>query len=147
MAQLTKGLVVEWVADSDGSPGESWAKIPDIIKIPTMVGTPSTHDVTTIYNEMKVYIEGLADNGGTLGFGVNFTPELFAEYEKIKTAQNTDDPWFRVGMPAPLNKAYQFRGTAYMPSNDEWSPDNPMQGTLNITASTDITLETYTPGA
>lgn len=145
MAQLTKGLVVEWAPDTDGNPG-TWARIPDITKIPTMVGTPSTHDVTTIYNEMKVYIEGLADNGGTLGFGVNFTPELFAEYEKIKTAQETDDVWFRVGMPAPLNKAYQFRGTAYMPSNDEWAPDNPMQGTLNVTASTDITLETYTPG-
>lgn len=146
MAQLTKGLVVEWTADSDGSPGASWTKIPSIIKIPTLVGTPSTHDVTDIYNEMKVYIDGLADNGGTLAFGINFTPEVFAEYEKIKTAQDTDDPWFRVGMPAPLNKAYQFRGTVSMLSNDEWSPDNPMQGTMNITASTDITLEEYTPG-
>ena len=120
MAQLTKGLVVEWVADSNGSPGASWTKIPSIIKIPTLVGTPSTHDVTDIYNEMKVYIDGLADNGGTLAFGINFTPEVFAEYEKIKKAQETDDPWFRVGMPAPLNKAYQFRGTVSMLSNDEW---------------------------
>ena len=147
MAQLTKGLVVEWVADSDGSPGEAWAKIPSIIKIPSLVGTPSTHDVTDIYNEMKVYIEGLADNGGTLAFGINFTPEVFEEIEKIQTAQDTEDPWFRVGMPAPLNKAYQFRGTVSIPSNDEWTPDNPMQGTLNITASTDITLEEYKPGA
>ena len=147
MAQLTKGLVVEWVADSDGSPGGAWAKIPSIIKIPSLVGTPSTHDVTDIYNEMKVYIEGLADNGGTLAFGINFTPEVFAEIKKIQTAQDTEDPWFRVGMPAPLNKAYQFRGTVSIPSNDEWTPDNPMQGTLNITASTDITLEEYAPGA
>lgn len=147
MAQLTKGLVVEWVADSDGLPGASWTKIPSIIKIPTLVGTPSTHDVTDIYNEMKVYIDGLADNGGTLAFGINFTPEVFAEYEKIKKAQETDDPWFRVGMPAPLNKAYQFRGTVSMLSNDEWSPDNPMQGTMNITASSDITLVAYSPAA
>lgn len=147
MAQLTKGLVVEWVADSDGSPSTPWAKIPSIIKIPSLVGTPSTHDVTDIYNEMKVYIEGLADNGGTLAFGINFTPEVFEEIEKIQAAQATEDPWFRVGMPAPLNKAYQFRGTVSIPSNDEWTPDNPMQGTLNITASTDITLEEYTPGA
>lgn len=147
MAQLTKGLVVEWVADSDGSPSTPWTKIPSIIKIPSLVGTPSTHDVTDIYNEMKVYIEGLADNGGTLAFGINFTPEVFDEIEKIQAAQATEDPWFRVGMPAPLNKAYQFRGTVSIPSNDEWTPDNPMQGTLNITASTDITLEEYTPGA
>lgn len=146
MAQLTKGLVVEWVADKDGSPDATWTKIPSIIKIPSLVGTPSTHDVTDIYNEMKVYIEGLADNGGTLAFGINFTPEVFAEIKKIQTAQATEDPWFRVGMPAPLSKAYQFRGTVSIPSNDEWTPDNPMQGTLNITASTDITLEEYSPG-
>lgn len=146
MAQLTKGLVVEWVADKSGSPDTSWAKIPSIIKIPSLVGTPSTHDVTDIYNEMKVYIEGLADNGGTLAFGINFTPEVFEEIKKIQQAQATDDPWFRVGMPAPLNKAYQFRGTVSIPSNDEWAPDNPLQGTLNITASTDITLEDYSVG-
>lgn len=146
MAQLTKGLVVEWAADSDGTPAETWTKIPSIIKIPTLVGTPSTHDVTDIYNDMKVYIEGLADNGGALAFGINFTPEVFAEIKKIQTAQGTANPHFRVGMPTPLNKAYTWRGTISIPSNDEWAPDNPMQGTLNITPSTDITMVDYTPG-
>lgn len=147
MAQLTKGLTLEWVANTNGSaPSSGWAKVPDVIKIPTLVGTPSTHDVTTIYDTMKTYIEGLADNGGTLGFGVNFTPAVFAEVGKIQTAQAKDDVWFRVGMPKPLNKAYQFRGTASILANDEWTPDNPMQGTLNITATTAIDLVEYTPG-
>lgn len=145
MAQLTKGLTVEWAASADTLPTSGWAKIPDIIKIPTLVGTPSTHDVTTIYDNMKTYIEGLADNGGALAFGANFTPALFSEMTKMETAQKTDDIWFRVGLPSPLNKAYTFRGTVSMLSNDEWTPDNPMQGSLNITPTTELTLGDYTP--
>lgn len=144
MAQLSKGLVVEWAADQDGSPASTWTKIPEILKIPTLIGTPSTHDVTTIYNTMKVYIEGLSDNGGALAFGVNFTPEMFAELKKMQTAQQSEDIWFRVGMPAPLNQAYQWKGTiGGIPSNDEWTPDMPLQGTIYITPSTDLTLAQY----
>lgn len=147
MAQLTKGLTLEWCKNTNGTaPTSGWTKIPDVIKIPTLVGTPSTHDVTSIYDNMKVYIEGLADNGGTLGFGVNYTPDIFAEVAKIQTAQASDDVWFRVAMPKPLNKAYQFRGTASILANDEWTPDNPMQGTLNITATTSVDLVDYTAG-
>lgn len=147
MAQLTKGLTLEWAKNADGNvPTTGWAKVPDVIKIPSLVGTPSTHDVTTIYDNMKVYIEGLTDNGGTLGFGVNFTPEVFAEVGKIQTEQAKDDVWFRVGMPKPLNKAYVFRGTASILANDEWTPDNPMQGTLNLTATSSVKLTDYTPG-
>ena len=144
MAQLTQGIVVEWATDNEGSPNTTWKKIPEIISIPTLIGAPATHDVTTIYNKTKTYIEGLPDNGGTLSFGVNFTPEVFTTVNEIQTAQETETPWFRVGLPAPLNKAYQFRGTMAIPSNEEWTPDNPIQGNLNITPSTDISLVTYT---
>lgn len=145
MAQLTQGIVVEWATDNEGSPNTTWKKIPEIISIPTLIGAPATHDVTTIYNKTKTYIEGLPDNGGTLSFGVNFTPDVFTTVNEIQTAQETETPWFRVGLPAPLNKAYQFRGTMAIPSNEEWTPDNPIQGNLNITPSTDISLVTYTP--
>lgn len=145
MAQLTQGIVVEWATDNEGSPNTTWRKIPEIISIPTLIGAPATHDVTTIYNKTKTYIEGLPDNGGTLSFGVNFTPDVFTTVNEIQTAQETETPWFRVGLPAPLNKAYQFRGTMAIPSNEEWTPDNPIQGNLNITPSTDISLVTYTP--
>lgn len=145
MAQLTQGIVVEWATDNDGSPNEDWKTIPEIISIPTLIGSPATHDVTTIYNKMKTYIEGLPDNGGTLSFGVNFTPDVFTTVNEIQTAQKTETPWFRVGLPEPLKKAYQFRGTMSTPSNEEWTPDNPIQGNLNITPSTDISLVEYTP--
>ena len=48
-------------------------------------------------------------------------------------------------MPKPLNKAYVFRGTASILANDEWTPDNPMQGTLNLTATSSVELTDYTP--
>ena len=39
-----------------------------------------------------------------------------------------------------------FRGTASILANDEWTPDNPMQGTLNLTATSSVELTNYTPG-
>ena len=67
MAQLTQGISLEWVAASGSEePKEGWAKIPDVTSIPTLVGAPSNHDVTTLYDKQKVYIEGLPDNGGAL---------------------------------------------------------------------------------
>ena len=148
MAQLTKGITFEWGAagDSDAAPG-SWTKIPDITSIPTLIGAPSSHDVTTIYSEMKEYLEGLPDNGGTLGFSALFTPALFTVVDAIQTAQETADPYFRVALPKPLNKAYTFRSTLAIPANDEWQPDNPILGTLNITPTSSITFDNYTPGA
>ena len=148
MAQLTEGLKVEWVADNGGGqPGPGWALIPDVKEIPTLVGAPSTHDVTTLYDKMKVYIEGLPDNGGVLAFKVFFTPELFAAYDKMVTAQKSDDIWFKVSMPAPLNKAYQFSGTVAFPANEAWGADAPMEGTLNVTATSTITLVPASPEA
>ena len=142
MAQLTVGIKFEWGKPgmSDGEPSE-WSVIPDITSIPTLIGAPSNHDVTTIYDTMKTYIEGLPDNGGQLSFGALFTKELFAEVDKIQTQQKTADPYFKVSLPAPLSKSYIFRGTLATPSNDEWAPDNPIMGKLNITPTAAITLK------
>lgn len=146
MAQLTKGILVEWgtPGDSDAEPA-TWTKIPDITSIPTLVGAPTNHDVTTIYDEMKVYLEGLPDNGGQLAFSCLFTPALMTEVKKIQTQQDTSNPYFRVALPAPLSKAYVFRGTVAIPANDEWAPDNPILGKLNITPSTSIEFKDYSP--
>lgn len=146
MAQLTVGIKLEWVADSAGTePTSGWKAVPDITSIPTLIGEPSTHDVTTLSDIQKVYIEGLPDNGGTLGFSVNMTPEVLAAVEEIQTAQETANPWFRVALPKPLQKAYVFRGTVGTISNDELAPDNPIAGKLNITPSTPMTFKEYTP--
>ena len=148
MAQLTKGILFQWGApgDSDAAP-ESWKTIPDVRSIPTLIGAPTNHDVTILTSEQKVYLEGLPDNGGQLAFGVVFTPELFTAVDAIRTAQETSNPYFRVALPAPLSKAYVFRGTMAIPANEQWEPDNPMFGNLNVTPSTSIELKDYSPGS
>lgn len=145
MAQLTYGIVFEYgvPSDSDGKP-TTWKTIPDITSIPTLIGAPSNHDVTSLYDPQKVYLEGLPDNGGQLAFGAIFTVRLFAVVKEIRTAQDTANPYFRVRLPEPLSKAYVFRGTLAIPSNDEWQPDNPILGKLNITPSTAVDLEDVT---
>ena len=142
MAQLTQGISLEWVAASGSEePKMGWAKIPDVTSIPTLIGAPSNHDVTTLYDKQKVYIEGLPDNGGALEFATVLTPEVFTVTDAIIAAQATDKPWFRISLPKPLNKAYVFRGTMATPSNDEFQPDNPIMGKLIITPSTSIELK------
>ena len=138
MAQLTKGIALEW--SKDGS--TSWKKIPDITSIPVLLGEPSAHDVTTIYSTQKEYLEGLPDNGGTLGFGCLFTPELLTEVTSIQGQQASGSVYFRVTTPAPLNKAYKWQGTLVTPANEEWAPDAPLTGTLNITPATAIEFTT-----
>lgn len=142
MAQLTAGIMIEWGApsSSDAEP-TTWKKIPNVTSVPTLIGTPSNHDVTDLYATQKEYLEGLPDNGGTLAFGAIFTPELFTVVNEIITSQETANPYFRVSLPKPLSKAYVWRGTLATPSNDEWAPDNPIMGKLNITPSTAVTLE------
>lgn len=145
MAQLTVGIQVEWGVPS-GSDAEPtlWKKIPEVTSIPTLIGAPSNHDVTTVYDAQKVYLEGLPDNGGTLAFSVLLTVEVFTVVNEIMTAQETSNPYFRVSLPAPLSKAYVWRGTMAIPANDEWAPDNPILGKLNITPSTSIELKDIT---
>lgn len=141
MAQLTNGLLFQWSTDG----ATSWKTIPDVTSIPTLIGEPSSHDVTTIYSTQKEYLEGLPDNGGTLSFGILMTPEVLAEVEAIQTAQETKNPFFRVAMPKPLQKAYQWEGTMSIPGNEEWSADNPLTGTLNVTPTSAIEFKEYTP--
>lgn len=145
MAQLSVGMSVEYGESISGAKPASWTVIPDITSIPAMGGTISTHDVTTIYNTMKVYIEGLPDVGGTLGFAANFTPELFQVVETIIATQKTGKKHaFAVSYPAPLSKRVWFIGTVAPLSSDEAGVDAPLTCTVNITPATDFTWEDIT---
>lgn len=138
MAQLSVGMSVEY-AEFTGTAPTSWTVIPDITSVPAMGGTISTHDVTTIYNNMKVYIEGLPDVGGTLGFAGLFTPELFEAVDTIRSGQKSGTKYaFSVTYPAPLSKRVWFQGTVAPLSSDEAGVDAPITCTVNITPSTDF---------
>lgn len=142
MAQLSVGMSVEYGKSTNGTAPTTWTVIPDITSIPAMGGTISTHDVTTIYNTMKVYIEGLPDVGGTLGFAANFTPELFSTVETIIEGQKAGEKHaFSVSYPAPLSKRVWFIGTVAPLSSDEAGVDAPLTCTVNITPATDFTWQ------
>lgn len=139
MAQLSAGMSVEYGESTSGNVPSTWKKVPDITSIPAMGGNVSTHDVTTIYNEMKVYIEGLPDVGGTLAFAANFTPELFNVVEEIRTAQAGGKKHaFSVVYPAPLSKRVWFLGTVAQLASDEAAVDAPLTCNVNITPSSDF---------
>lgn len=147
MAQLTAGIVLEYGESADGrADPSSWTKIAKVTSIPTLVGDPSTHDITTLEDNQKVYLRGLPDNGGVLGFGILFEPETFTTVEAIQEMQETSSVMFRVGMPAPLSKAFQFVGEVTALTNDEITPDSPLTGKINIVPSTPVELKTYSPG-
>lgn len=145
MAQLTVGITLEWAEPGAGDAEPTiWKKIPDVNSIPTLIGAPGNHDVTTMYDTQKVYLEGLPDNGGTLAFGALFTLALFKTVNEIMASQTTSNPYFRVSLPDPLGKAYVWRGTVATPANDEWAPDNPIMGKLNVTPTSSIVLKDVT---
>lgn len=146
MAQLTVGVTLEYgeLADGTAEP-ESWKKIADVTSIPTLVGDPSSHDVTTLSDVQKVYIPGLPDNGGVLGFGVLLTPAVATVVNTIQTSQSAKTVMFRVGMPEPLGKCFQFAGDITALVNDEITPDSPLTGKINIIPSTSVELKDYTP--
>lgn len=147
MAQLTVGTVLEYGESADGTADPtSWTKISDVTSIPTLVGDPSSHDVTTLSDVQKVYISGLPDNGGTLGFGVLLTDEVATTVTDIMTKQKTKTIKYRVGMPEPFGRCFKFTGEISALANDEITPDNPLTGKINITPTSSVELAEYTPG-
>lgn len=146
MAQLTVGVTLEYGESADGmAEPSSWTKVADVTSIPTLVGDPSSHDVTTLADTQKVYIPGLPDNGGVLGFGVLLTPEVDTAVSDIMSKQGTKTVMFRVGMPEPLGKCFQFAGEVTALVNDEITPDSPLTGKINIIPSTSVELKAYSP--
>lgn len=146
MAQLTVGVTLEYGESADGvADPASWTKVADVTSIPTLVGDPSSHDITRLSDTQKTYLAGLPDNGGVLGFGVLLTPEVAAAVEDIQTKQKSKTVMFRVGAPAPFSKCWQFAGQVTALANDEITPDNPLTGKINIVPSTPVNFKTYSP--
>lgn len=143
MAQLTVGVTLEYGESTSGADPTSWKKIADVTSVPTLVGDPTSHDVTTLSDVQKVYIAGLPDNGGVLGFGVLLTPAVDTAVAAIMGMQESKTVMFRVGMPAPFGKAFKFTGEVTALVNDEITPDNPLTGKINIVPTSSVSLVAY----
>ncbi len=94
----------------------SWAdyiQLTGLKEIPEMNPAPDTIDATTFdEEEYKVYVEGLKDVGGSLGFTFNMTQEFIDNWDALLDAIDElegDLMWFLIDIPE-LNKVFCFRG-------------------------------------
>lgn len=141
MAQISAGIKFEYGSPNAGSEPTLWTEIPDVQSIPTLIGDPNSLDATKLTDTQKTYVPGLPDNGGLLTFAVYLTPEVFDAYDAVNLAQATEDLYYRVTYPAPLNKAFQWRGRTASLSNQDTEPDSVVMGNWNVVPSTIIEIK------
>jgi hypothetical protein len=143
MAQTTQGTKVGWKAK--GSSGSVYSYFPDLTGFPSMAGSATTIDTTTLDNDYnKTYIEGLVDLGGTLAFPALLTPELIEAVDAAVQAQAnyTQDLTFCIEFAAPLNVRYFWNGQCKPVRPGEGGVDAAITTELRITPHSDIEKET-----
>lgn len=140
MAQSTQGIKIGYSASTSGT----WSYFPDLTGFPSLAGSNTTIDVTTL-NETtnKIYLKGLADLGGTLEFPGFLTTELFDAVEAARTAQAaTGYVYICIEFPAPFGKRAYFKGEVYQLTPDDGSVDSAVTASLRVTPMSDIEWET-----
>lgn len=99
-------------------PGEkpaSWAdylRLAGLKEVPEMNPAPDTIEATTLdEEEFKVYVDGLKDFGGALGFTFNLSQAFIDAWEALLNDYETVEEalWFVVDVPG-LDKVFCFRG-------------------------------------
>lgn len=139
MAQISKGVRLGYGQMSGESRPSSRTYLPDLTGIPALGSAPSTHDVTTLDDNMHVYIKGLTDVGGSMEFPALFTPAII---DAVDTALGLTNPleWC-VEFPHPLGKRAYFIGEASKVFNESVDVDAPVTGTVAIVPKTEIQWE------
>ncbi len=130
----TLGVKLEYGVSPSGTAPTDWELIPDVVTIPSLIGTPGTTAITTIYDTTETYIDNKPDTGGAIAVTVNFTEELLDACDTILAAQNAGSSiYYRVTLPAPLDREYEWVGKLATPSNADIGSSGAITGTLNIT--------------
>lgn len=140
MAQISKGVRLGYGQMNGVNRPSTRTYLPDLTGIPALGSAPSTHDVTTLDDNMHVYIKGLTDVGGSMEFPALFTPAII---DAVDTALGltTALEWC-VEFPHPLGKRAYFIGEASKVYNESVDVDAPLTGTLAIVPKTEIQWET-----
>lgn len=144
MAQTTQGTRVGWAAAAGSGKPSSYSYFPDLTGFPSMAGSSTTIDITTLDNDVnKTYMEGLIDLGGTLAFPALLTPGLVSAVDAAVTAQaGGKDVYFCIEFPAPLNVRYYWTGRCKPVRPGEGGVDAAVTTELRITPTSDIEKET-----
>ena len=96
--------------------GSTWNKLIDITNYPDMRTAPEAIDVTTLSDPARCYIAGIMDNGGTMAFGANYTPENYAAVKALEGTEQHLALWFGASQtgntytPTGSNGKFAFDG-------------------------------------
>ncbi len=135
----TLGVKLEYAVGTGSTTPTSYTLIPDVVTIPSLIGTPGTTAITTIYDTTETYIDNKPDTGGTIAITVNFTEELLDVCDTILAAQKAGSTvHYKVSLPTPLDREYTWVGKLATPSNADIGSSGAITGTLNITPTGEI---------
>lgn len=73
--------------------GGTYSKLLDITSFPDLIGTPERIDITSLSDNMRVYIAGIADLD-EMTFNANYTPTAFAAVKALQGKQEYYAVWF-----------------------------------------------------
>lgn len=133
MAQKTGGIRLYWGESTDGiAAPTTWTEIPDVTSTPAIGGEPNMLDATPLSEtENKQYIPGLKDPGGSMAFGVMFTPEMLTATDAASTAViSPKKRAFAIEIPAPVNCYYWYFGEGIAVTPGETEVDGVLSSTF-----------------
>ena len=158
MAQSSAGITLHYTGgvtkEADGTyklpTSLNWKKIPDVTSIPALKGDPNMLDTTVLSEtKQKTYIAGLADNGGSMSFNVQLTPELVdaingnsGAYETWSTGIAQSNPTymaFAISFPKPLNRYYWYVGAPQKVLPGEAEVDAVLSSTFDTSMESAVT--------
>lgn len=146
MAQSSAGIKLFYGSSTSGAKPQTWTEIPDVVSIPALGGEPNMLDCTPLSEtKNKLYIPGLKDSGGSLGYTVNMTPAMLTATDEA--ANLKDKCAFAVYFPEPLNCYYWYTGYGVPVTPGDTEVDGVLQSTFYTSVGSDFKKETGVPGA
>lgn len=136
------GLTLSWAAETTAgtrpTAASAYTKIPEVKEMPALNVQPNSIDATPLdETEYVLYVEGLKDLGGALGYRANMSDDLITAWDALLTAHDTaveagKDIWFCVSHPKLSNATY-FVGDPAPIGLDAASVGGVLETTLYIT--------------
>lgn len=139
MALITKGVSLAMVDYAENPTFTDADILGDLTSFPSITGTPSALDCTTLADAFRHYVNGIRDNGGSLEFGFLYSAGLL---NKLNTAANPSGN--------PVHKSFQLKfpdgvtltfGGYVAPAIDGHGVDEVLTLTAVVTMDTDIDID------